>query len=191
VFAYGSLMSEPALPAHLVGRQRAVLSGWRRVFQQQSRTRGCPPDAVPEVPAVPGFVSAEGVRYSLALGLVEDPRSVVVGVCCRYDGADAVLAELERREGPGYEARELEVETSEGTQVVWTWVSRTGHPRVVDLPVREQARVLLAGTPTRDIDGRARGVHYLFDVASTLEGMGEPDPNLAELLLLTRPLPGS
>ncbi|MEO0602318.1 MAG: hypothetical protein AAF211_12825, partial [Myxococcota bacterium] len=71
VFAYGSLMSEPASPGHVVGRERAVLRGWRRVFHQESRTRGCPPHAAPDVAAVPGFVSDGGVRYSLALGLVQ------------------------------------------------------------------------------------------------------------------------
>ncbi len=191
VFAYGSLMSEPAAPRHVVGTQRAVLVGWRRAFHQCSYTRGAPPDAAPDVPPVAGFVSEEGGRYSLALGLVEDPASRVVGVCVHYDvdHADEVLAELERREGPGYRGCRLDVETTTERRNAWAWVSRPGHPRVVDLPVAEQVRVLAAGTPTRDIDGRARGVHYVLDVAQTLESMGEQDPSLAELLKHARSLP--
>lgn len=191
VFAYGSLMSEPAAPAYVVGRERAELRGWQRTFNQRSLTRGCPPDAAPDVPAVDGFVDASGVRFSLALGLIEVPESSVVGMCVHYhpDHTDEVLAELERREGPGYEARRLEVQTTTGPRTAWGWVSRRRHSRVVDLTILEQVRVLQAGTPTRDIDGRARGVQYLLDVAATLEEMGEPDPNLAELLSHARSLP--
>ncbi|MEN0064113.1 MAG: gamma-glutamylcyclotransferase [Myxococcota bacterium] len=188
VFAYGSLMSEPAAPDHLVGRSTAVLLGWRRVFQQLSRTRGCPADAAPPgEPAISGFIGDHGVRFSLALGLVEDPESEVVGVCLHYDLAhqDAVMSELQRREGPGYEARKLQVNAIADAGVpwtAWTWVSRIGHPRVLDLSIAEQAKVLRAGTPTRDIDGRARGVHYLYDVVEALDELGMPDPNLAELV---------
>ena len=190
VFAYGSLMSEPAAPAHVVGRDRGVLTGWRRVFHQRSHTRGCPPDAAPALPPVAGFVDDRGVRFSLALGLVTAPGSAVVGVCVRYDPAhrEAVLAELRRREGPGYKDVELDVTTVQGTRRAWCWVSRSGHPRVVDLAVEDQARILRAGTPIRDIDGRARGVHYLHDVVRTLNAMGASDPNLDPLMAHT-PLP--
>jgi len=191
VFAYGSLISEPAAPDHVLGGRRAVLRGWRRVFHQRSHTRGCPPEAAPLEAAVAGFVDDRGVRFSLALGLVEDADSEVVGMCFQYDPthAEAVLAELQRREGPGYHGRELAVEADSDVRTAWTWVSRIGHERVVDLPVAEQARVLRAGTPTRDIDGRARGVHYLTGVVRALETLGAPDPNLAELLDHIEPLP--
>lgn len=184
VFAYGSLMSEPAAPDHVIAQQRASLDGWRRVFHQRSHTRGCPPELAPDCDAVPGFVNAQGVRYSLALGLVPDPGTVV-GVSFAYDGThqEAVLAELERREGPGYLGRTLEVRQADGSSVTaWSWVSRAGHPRVVDLSLADQARILIAGTPIRDVDGRARGVQYLYDVVNSLERLGAPDPNLAELV---------
>ncbi len=182
VFAYGSLMYEPELPDAVLERFPARLSGHHRRFSKRARSRGCPADVAPAVPAVPGFVE-HGFRFSLVLGT--EPGGQIDGLALRYDPAhaDAALARIERREGAAYLRTALPIRAADGRIVeAWVWLSNPDSALLVDLDVAQQAAVLRAATPTRDVDGRARGAGYLRGVARVLDQLGTPDPRIDALI---------
>ncbi|MBX2803758.1 MAG: gamma-glutamylcyclotransferase [Myxococcales bacterium] len=185
VFAYGSLISEPELPQHVQRRVVARLDGWHRTFNTRSESRGCPAAARPRRAAVPGF-EIGGDRRSLVLGTA--PGGHIDGMLLTYPGAvrAELLARLQRREGPGYRHTQVQVTAGDLPCTAHAWLTAPDSQRRVDLPLEAQAAILAAATPVRDVDGRARGANYLFDVVEALAAVGVEDPELQRLAAATR-----
>ena len=185
VFAYGSLMYEPELPEAVLDRRPARLVGWHRAFRIRSLTRGCPASHAPDLPAVAGFEEG-GERHSLVLGTARGGH--IDGLALIYP--DHVQAELtrhlHRREGPGYQPQPITVETAKHTLPATTFVTNPECDRVVDLALPDQAQILAAATPVRDVDGRARGAAYLEGVLRCLDEMEVWDPRMEALGELVR-----
>lgn len=182
VFAYGSLMYEPELSHAVLERRPARLEGHSRRFNKRARSRGCPLHVAPPVPAVPGFVDG-ALRLSLVLGTTRGGH--MDGMVLRYDPAHATeaLARIERREGAAYLRTEVEVLSADGEALLaQVWLSNPRSPLLVDLDLTEQAEVLRAATPIRDVDGRARGAAYLFGVQRALARLQTPDPGIDALV---------
>ncbi|HHO53914.1 MAG TPA: hypothetical protein ENK18_24335 [Deltaproteobacteria bacterium] len=182
VFAYGSLMYEPELPSAILERRPARLVGHSRRFNKRSRSRGCPLHNAPPGPGVPGFVDGD-LRLSLVLGTV--PGGHMDGLMLRYDPAHApkALAQIERREGAAYLRTEVEIHVSDGTSSgALAWLTNPRSPLLVELEPMDQAAILRAATPIQDVDGRARGAHYLLGVQRALAKLQTPDPGIDALV---------
>lgn len=186
VFGYGSLMYEPELPEALIERRPARLEGVHRWFCKRSRSRGCPARFAPARAPVPGFVDDAGDRWSLALGTQEGGHMDGLALVYPASVQATLLKRLHQREGPGYLGRAVTVFVDGAPLEAAAWLSDPHHESVVDLPMADQATVLLAATPTEDVDGRARGARYLLDLLELLADMGVWDPRMEALGELVR-----
>lgn len=178
-------MYEPELPTAVLERLPARLDGSHRWFCKRSRTRGCPAAFAPATPPVTGF-DADGHRWSLALGTREGGH--IDGLALVYPATvqAELLQRLHRREGPGYRGQAVSIAVDGVSREAAAWLSDPEHPSTVDLSLADQAAVLLAATPTGDVDGRARGADYLLNLLTTLAKLEVWDPRMEALGELVR-----
>ncbi len=100
--------------------------------------------------------------------------------------APELLPAMERREGRGYVRTSVEIVVGGERRSALTWLTRPGTDLLVDLELVAQAQVLMAATPRADVDGRARGAHYLLRTLDALEAMKAWDPRMEALGELVR-----
>lgn len=164
VFAYGSLMWDPAICFDLV--RRAVLPDHARRFilREENGGRG--------MPGQPGLMAAlDRVAGARCDGLVfRVPES------CMAEEADVLF----RREliGPAYLARFVTVETPAGPERALTFVADYSAPQIVpDLSHAAQVACITSG---KGILGTS--LEYLENVAARLAAFGIEDAGVTALL---------
>ena len=162
VFAYGSLIWDPAI--HVAEIRRARLDGWRRSFCFETEGgRGSPEN--------PGLMAA----------LDDDPGHACEGVALRI-AAEIVERETEilwsREMVTGiYAPRFMPVETPQGPIEALAFLADHSHPRHVgDLPRPERAKMIAVAEGMLGTN-----LEYLENLLSHLEALGLHDPEMAEL----------
>ncbi|MFT7624600.1 MAG: cation transport regulator ChaC [Myxococcota bacterium] len=200
LFGYGSLITTPEHEERVIGRDLAVLPGYRRLFNKRSPTRGCPREDAFDAFAIPPAFERPSAIQSLAVGTIVQADASVGGVALEYAAqheAD-VLRETDRREGYDASAQTagqgyLRVSVTLGrphlgdTIDSWTFLSNPGGPYDVDLTLDQRARILISATPRPEtptaLAGRARGIGYLEQLRLRLFELGWIDPDLEQQAL--------
>ena len=162
VFGYGSLMWRPGF--EYAERRPATLQGYRRAFCRFSlRHRGTEESPGLVVGLVPGG-SCRGYAFRVA----ENRREV--------------LDYLDDREGAGYRRRclplEVERDGERSVEEAWVYVPDEAH-RTHIKAIEPERRVRLIATGR----GKSGTAHdYLIALIGALKGLGQPDPELLEVL---------
>lgn len=181
IFAYGSLMYEPELPAAVLGREWVRLSGHHRVFNKWSVVRGCRPEAArwPDI-EVPPFFCTERLNRSLVLGT--EPGGEIIGMNLIYPNsvASEILRRSDLREGfyPAKEAsqsgylrcRVQVVGLDKGETVeAWTYLRNPESDFYrPGLDPQTVGRILARATPKEQSLKKIKGIGYFLNIARVL-----------------------
>ena len=162
VFAYGSLISKPAIATS--DHRRAVAHGWHRSFcLQLTRWRGSP--------AQPGLMMGlkrggrcQGMLHRIA---DDDRQNQIVRLLRREVGNDRHLTGV----------RWVNADTDQGRiRALTFWAEPVGLESWIDLPLPEVAQIL-----ARACGHGGSGAAYLFHTVSKLDELGIRDRNLWHL----------
>jgi cation transport regulator ChaC len=181
VFAYGSLMYEPELPAEILGREWVRLPGHHRAFNKWSIVRGCHPDAArwPDT-EVPPFFRTDRLNRSLVLGT--EPGGEMIGINLLYPKSVApeLLRRSDRREGfypdkepseSGYLRRRVQLVSLETGAPVEAWTYLRNPESEFYLPGLDPqtvVKVLARATPREQSATKVKGAGYFVNIARVL-----------------------
>ena len=162
VFAYGSLMWDPALRFTDLRRARAPDHARRFILRDTKGARG--------TPEVPGLMAA----------LDHGPGCEGLAYLIPAEAVDAETEILWRREmiGPAYHARFIELELSDSRITALTFVADHASDFIVpELSHAEQVRILATGAGFM-----GTSFDYLANIASHFKALGIDDPDVVRLL---------
>ncbi len=162
VFAYGSLMWDPAFRFTDLRRARAPQHARRFILKDTKGARGTP-EAPGLMAALDDGPGCEGLAYLIPAEAVEHETEI-----------------LWRREqlGPAYHARFIELDLSDSRITALTFVANHASELIVpDLPHAEQVRILATGTGFM-----GSSFDYLANIASHFRALGIDDPDVVRLL---------
>jgi glutathione-specific gamma-glutamylcyclotransferase len=165
VFAYGSLLWDPALDFAEVRRARAPFHARRFILVDVHGARGTQ-DRPGLMAALDHGTGCDGLVFRIEAAKVEEETDI-----------------LFRREmiGPGYLARFVPVETEDGTARALTFLADSADPLMrPDITRAEQVRYLATGEGFL-----GTSADYLRNVVAHLHDMRIPDPDLDALLAET------